>query len=62
MEARLKESRSGFFVDCGVTLADVCLYAYTHVAHEADFEMHRWPCIGEWCKRVESVDGFVRWQ
>jgi glutathione S-transferase len=65
VEARLKESSSGFLVDCGMTLADVCLYAYTHVAYEGGFEggfeMGKWPAIGEWCKRIEGVEGFVRW-
>jgi glutathione S-transferase len=61
IEARLKESSSGFLVECGMTLADVCLYAYTHVAHEGGFEMNRWPGIGEWCRRIEEVEGFVRW-
>jgi glutathione S-transferase len=59
VEARLKESSSGFLVDCGMTLADVCLYAYTHVAHEGGFEMSRWPSIGEWCRRIEAMEGFV---
>jgi glutathione S-transferase len=34
VEARLKESAGGFLLNCGMTLADVCLYAFTHVAHE----------------------------
>ena len=62
VEARLKGSASGFLVDCGLTLADVCLYAYTHVADEGGFEMGKWPCIGEWCRRIESVDRFVKWE
>jgi len=57
----LKESASGFLVDCGMTLADVCLYAYTHIAHESGFDMATWPCIRDWCKRVESVERFVKW-
>ena len=61
VEAWLKESSSGFLVECGMTLADVCLYAYTHVAHEAGFEMGKWPGIGEWCRRIERVEGFVKW-
>lgn len=61
VEARLKESAGGFLLDCGMTLADVCLYAYTHVAHEGGFDMGRWPCIGDWCRRVESVERFVKW-
>ena len=62
MEARLKESTCGFLVDCGMTLADVCLYAYTHVAHEGGFDMSKWPCIGEWCKQVKGVERFVKWE
>jgi glutathione S-transferase len=61
VEARLNESKSGYLIDCGITLADVCLYAYTHVAHEGGFDMGKWPRIGEWCKRVESVERFVKW-
>jgi glutathione S-transferase len=61
VEARLKESSSGFLVECGMTLADVCLYAYTHVAHTAGFEMGKWPGIREWCRRIEKTEGFVRW-
>jgi glutathione S-transferase len=61
VEAQLKESSSRFLVECGMTLADVCMYAYTHVAHEGGFEMGRWPGIGEWCRRIEEVEGFVRW-
>ena len=62
IEARLKGSSSGYLVDCGMTLADVCLYAYTHVAHEGGFDMGKWPCIGEWCRRIEGVERFVKWE
>ena len=61
VEARLKDSTSGYLVDSGMTLADVCLYAYTHVAHEGGFDMGKWPRIGDWCKRIESVERFVKW-
>jgi glutathione S-transferase len=62
VDAQLQESTSRFLVDCGITLADVCLYAYTHVAHEGGFEMGRWPRNGDWCRRVEGVERFVRWE
>ena len=34
------------------TIADIALYAYTHVAHEAGFEMSRYGAIDAWLGRV----------
>jgi len=31
-----------------VTLADIALFAYTHVAHEAGYRMSDYPAIGAW--------------
>jgi glutathione S-transferase len=36
------------------TIADIGLYAYTHVAHEAGFEMSAYPAIGAWLERVAA--------
>ena len=36
------------------TLADVGLYAYTHVAEEGGFPLERYPAIREWCARVAA--------
>ncbi|HEX4677609.1 MAG TPA: glutathione S-transferase family protein [Gaiellaceae bacterium] len=41
------------------TLADIALYAYTHVAHEGGFEMERYPAINAWLERVASMPGHV---
>ena len=38
----------------GMTLADIALYAYTHVASEGGFELERYPAIGAWLERVAS--------
>jgi glutathione S-transferase len=35
------------------TLADIALYAYTHVAHEGGFDLAPYPAIRAWCERVE---------
>ena len=41
------------------TIADVALYAYTHVAGEAGFDLARYPAIGAWCRRFAALPGHV---
>jgi glutathione S-transferase len=48
-----------FFVGDGLTLADVALYAYTHVAGEGGFDLSRWPAVKAWCARVAAVPRHV---
>jgi glutathione S-transferase len=43
-----------FFVDHRCTVADIALYAYTHVAHLCDFELDQLPAIRDWLSRVEA--------
>jgi glutathione S-transferase len=49
----------GWFVGDAMTLADIALYAYTHVAHEGGFELDRFPAVRSWVTRVASVPGHV---
>lgn len=46
---------------CGqsLTLADIALFAYTHVAHEAGFDMGGFACLREWIERIEQTQGFT---
>jgi glutathione S-transferase len=48
-----------FFVDARYTIADIALYAYTHVAHEADIDLAPYPSIRAWLARVASEPGYV---
>jgi glutathione S-transferase len=48
-----------WFVASHMTLADVCLFPYTHVAHEAGFEMHLYPRIGNWLERVKGQPHYI---
>jgi glutathione S-transferase len=48
-----------FFVGEGMTLADLVLYAYTHVAHEGGFELERYPAIRGWLDRIAAEPGHV---
>jgi glutathione S-transferase len=48
-----------FLVADRYTLADIALYAYTHVADEGGFELERYPAIAAWLERVRSQPGHV---
>ncbi len=41
------------------TIADIALYAYTHVAPEGDFDLAPFPAIRAWLARVADRDGFA---
>ena len=47
-----------FLVADRYTVADIALYAYTHVAHEAGIDMSAYPAVAPWLARVEATDGF----
>jgi glutathione S-transferase len=48
-----------FLVGDRYSIADISLYAYTHVAHEGGFELDGYPAIGAWLGRVASRPGYV---
>jgi glutathione S-transferase len=48
-----------FLVAGRFTIADIALYAYTHVADEGGFELDRYPAIGAWLQRVAAQPGHV---
>jgi glutathione S-transferase len=48
-----------FLVADRYSVADIALYGYTHIAHEAGIDMSGFPSIAAWLERVESMDGFV---
>jgi glutathione S-transferase len=48
-----------FFVGDEPSLADIALYAYTHVAHEGGFELDAYPSVQEWVARVAELPGHV---
>jgi glutathione S-transferase len=51
-----------FLVADRFTIADVALYAYTHVAHEGGFDMAAYPAVSGWLDRVAAVPGHVAMQ
>ena len=48
-----------FLVGSRYSLADISLYAYTHVAEEGNFDMERYPMIRAWLARVAAQPGHV---
>jgi glutathione S-transferase len=51
--------RSAFFVADTYTIADIALYAYTHVAHEGDFDLTPYRAVREWMDRIRAQPGHV---
>ena len=48
-----------YFVAERCTIADVALYAYTHVADEGGFDLGRYPAIRAWLERVRAQPGHI---
>jgi glutathione S-transferase len=57
MERHLDGSR--YLVGDASTLADIALFAYTHVAHEGGFDLAPYPAIRAWLERVAAEPGHV---
>ena len=50
---------TAFFVGESITLADLALYAYTHVADEGGFDLSAYPAVQRWLGRVAAEPGHV---
>ena len=57
MEQHLDERE--WFVGDGMTLADIALFAYTHVADEGGYDLEPYPATRAWLERVSSEPGHV---
>ena len=51
--------RREFFVGDRYSIADIALYAYTHVADEGGFDLARFPAVLGWLERVRRQPGYV---
>ena len=52
MKQQLSETE--LLVNDALTIADISLYAYTHVAHEGGFDLSVYPAVEAWLSRVSS--------
>ena len=50
MEQHLRDRH--YFVGATYTIADIGLYAYTHVAEEGDFDLTQYPAVRDWLERI----------
>ena len=48
-----------FFVGGRYTIADVAIYGYSHLAHEAGIDMRPYPNLRAWFERVEQQPGYI---
>ena len=53
LERQLNESR--FLVGDACTIADLGLFAYTHLAADAGFDLSRYPAVEAWIKRLGQL-------
>jgi glutathione S-transferase len=58
LEAHLAGA-GGYVVGDALSLADIALYAYTHVAAEGGFELEGYPAVRAWLDRVAAEPGHV---
>ena len=49
-----------FFVGDRYTIADIGLFAYTHVAGEGGFDLTRFPAIQSWINRVKNQPRYIQ--
>lgn len=57
METQL--SKTAFLAGEAYSIADIALYAYTHVAHQGGYRLDDYPQLSAWLRRVEQQPGFV---
>jgi len=48
-----------WFVGTGATLADIALFAYTHVCEQGCFALDDYPAVSAWLDRMRALPGFV---
>ncbi|PIE44905.1 MAG: glutathione S-transferase [Gammaproteobacteria bacterium] len=60
MNKQLQESN--YLVGNMPTVADISLYAYTHVAQEGGFDLQQYPSVNIWLKRIEKMPNYSAMQ
>jgi len=57
MEVALQERP--YLVGDDFTIADICLFAYTHVAYEGGFNLNGYPAILAWISRIKNHADYI---
>jgi glutathione S-transferase len=58
MEQQLK--KTAYIAGDTYSIADIALYAYTHVAHQGGYDLSTYPAVNAWMERVETRPNFER--
>lgn len=54
---QLRLAKADFLTDAGPTVADLALFAYTHVADEGEFDLAGFPEVAAWVARMAAIPG-----
>ena len=57
MEEQLQQTP--YLVGSEITIADISLYGYTHVAHEGGFDLSEYPSIQQWIEKIQSNPKYI---
>ena len=55
-------AKNSYLVGDYPTIADISLYAYTHVADEGGFDLQKYPSVQRWCRRIEATANYLPMQ
>lgn len=58
MEQQLQ--KTSFLAGARYSIADIALYAYTHVAHQGGYDLAAYPAINAWMQQVEKQPKFEK--
>jgi glutathione S-transferase len=57
MEEQL--SKTDYLVSDRMSISDISLYGYTHVAHEGGFDLSEYPAIQSWINRIQGHPNYL---
>lgn len=57
MERQLQQT--AFLAGGSYSIADIALFAYTHVAEQGDYALDNYPAVRRWLQRVQAQPGFL---
>jgi glutathione S-transferase len=52
-------AKTDYLVSNQMSVSDISLYGYTHVANEGGFDLSEYPAIQEWINRIQSHQSYV---
>ncbi len=60
MEKHLGQNE--YIVGEALSIADISLYGYSHVADEAGYDLNKYPAIQAWINRIQNIPGYIPMQ